>query len=399
MRALRRLAAIALSPRWQEVALVALLWGVSVALAGSELVLEGGDYRRMDAGGYVLMTAAVLPILIRRSHPVAMLALTTGFNLAYHLLEYPPIAGSLAIVVGVFSVAARRPRPVSAAAAGLTAGALAAAVAIDSTTPESPVDYVANVAVIAIAWLVGDQVREGRARVDLAEERADRAERERELVAERRVAEERLRIARELHDVIAHSLSAIVVRAGATRRVSGEDPAALRDALEMVERTARDALADARGVLGGLRGPDGVGDDRSPQPGLRQLDGLVEASRQAGVPTDLAVEGAPRAVPPGAELSAYRIIQEALTNVRKHAGPGARARVRVVYRPEAIEVTVEDDGRGARDPDTPAPGHGLLGMRERAVMHGGRLRAAPRPDGGFTAHALIPTGEGGVTLS
>lgn len=398
MPVLRRLAALALSPRAQEIALVALLWGISIGLARSEIVLESGDFRTMDAAGYVLMTATVLPILIRRSHPVTSLTLATTLSVAYHLLEYPPLAASLSVVVAVFSVASRRPRPVSVPAAGLTAVALAATLAIESTTPESPIDYVANVAVVAIAWLIGDQVREGRNRVGLAEDRADRAERERELVAERRVAEERLRIARELHDVIAHSLSAIVVRSGATRRVSGEDPQALRDALEMVERTARDALADARGVLGGLRGPGGA-DGRSPQPGLGELGGLVEASRQAGVPTDLAVEGTPRPVPPGAELSAYRIIQEALTNVRKHAGPGARARVRVVYRPEAIEVSVEDDGRGARDPAGPAAGHGLIGMRERAVMHGGRLRAAPRPDGGFTAHALIPTGEGGVTLS
>jgi signal transduction histidine kinase len=217
------------------------------------------------------------------------------------------------------------------------------------------------------------------------ERRAQLAERERDLTAREAVVEERARIARELHDVIAHNVSMMVVQAGAERRVL-EETSPTREVLETVERIGRSALTEMRRLVGMLRSEDA--DPLAPQPGLRDLSTLVTQVREAGLPVDLVVEGEPCELPAGIDLSAYRIVQEALTNALKHAGE-ARAAVRVQFGGDALELEISDNGTGsARAPDS--GGHGLVGMRERVALYGGRLDAGRRSGGGFSVRVVLP---------
>ncbi len=218
------------------------------------------------------------------------------------------------------------------------------------------------------------------------ERRAQIAERERDLVAREAVVEERARIARELHDVIAHHVSMIVLQAGAERRVLDDGNESTREVLETVERTGRSALTEMRRLLGMLRGD--AHDPLTPQPGLRDVPILVTQLRESGLPVELNVEGDPRDLPVGIELSAYRIVQEALTNALKHAGK-ARASVDIRYGSDSLELEIADDGAGDSEP-IPSGGHGLVGMRERVALYGGRLDAGRRPNGGFIVRVLLP---------
>jgi signal transduction histidine kinase len=216
--------------------------------------------------------------------------------------------------------------------------------------------------------------------------RADIAERERELVAREAVVEERARIARELHDAIAHNVSMMVVQAGAERRVLPKGDSSTRDVLETVEEIGRNALTEMRRLVGMLRTDED--DPLAPQPGLGDLSTLVGQVREAGLPVELRVEGERRELPVGLELSAYRIVQEALTNALKHAGD-ARATVRVRYTEDSLELEVVDDGAGATT-RVASGGHGLVGMRERVALYGGRFEAGRRASGGFTVRVLLP---------
>jgi signal transduction histidine kinase len=218
------------------------------------------------------------------------------------------------------------------------------------------------------------------------ERRAQIAERERDLVAREAVVEERARIARELHDVIAHHVSMIVLQAGAERRVLDGANASTRDVLETVERTGRSALTEMRRLLGMLRGD--ANEPLTPQPGLSDVPVLVNQLREAGLPVELHVSGARRELPVGIELSAYRIVQEALTNALKHAGE-ASARVNIRYGSDSLELEIADDGTGASTPVS-SGGHGLVGMRERVALYGGRLDAGRQPSGGFVVRVLLP---------
>ena len=219
------------------------------------------------------------------------------------------------------------------------------------------------------------------------ERRVQLAERERDLVAREAVVEERARIARELHDAIAHNVSMMVVQAGAERRVLDETTGSTKEVLVTIERIGRGALTEMRRLVGMLRS-DG-GDPLAPQPGLDDLPSLVERVREAGLPVELHVDGDRRELPVGIELSAYRIVQEALTNALKHAGQ-ARASVHVRYGRDSLELEIVDDGPGAQAPVV-SGGHGLVGMRERVALYGGRLDAGRRPTGGFAVRVLLPT--------
>jgi signal transduction histidine kinase len=201
------------------------------------------------------------------------------------------------------------------------------------------------------------------------------------------VVEERARIARELHDAIAHNVSMMVVQAGAERRVLEGDNASTRDVLETIEQVGRGALTEMRRLVGMLRSD--ARDPLAPQPGLDDLPTLVSQVREAGLPVELDVEGDRRDLPVGIELSAYRIVQEALTNALKHAG-NARATVRVRYGSESLELEIVDDGAGGELP-VASGGHGLVGMRERVALYGGRFDAGRKPGGGFSVRVLLPT--------
>lgn len=218
------------------------------------------------------------------------------------------------------------------------------------------------------------------------ERRLELAERERDVAAREAVVAERARIARELHDAIAHNVSMMVVQAGAERRVLDDEQSSTREVLETVEDIGRGALTEMRRLVGMLRSDESY--PLTPQPGLGDLPQLVTQVREAGLPVELSVEGDPRDLPVGLELSAFRIVQEALTNALKHAGD-ARATVRVRYRPDSLELEIVDDGAGA-EAEADGGGHGLVGMRERVALYGGRFEANRRAAGGFTVRALLP---------
>jgi len=219
--------------------------------------------------------------------------------------------------------------------------------------------------------------------------RRRRIVREREIATRQAVAAERATIARELHDVVAHHMSVMVVQAGAARAVSASDPAATAEALRQIEASGRTGLTEMRRLLEVLKA-EGDGNGKAPQPGLDRLAELLEAMRASGLPVETVVEGEPRPLPPGVDLSAYRIVQEALTNVLRHAA-GANARVVVRYQQDAIELEVADDGPGPAEDLEAAGGHGLIGMRERVQLFGGEVEAGPRPGGGFLVRARLPT--------
>ena len=243
-------------------------------------------------------------------------------------------------------------------------------------------------AVLTVAWLIGKGMQRYRNLTTSLRAQARQLEQERDERARLAVALERARIARELHDVIAHSVSVMVVQAAAERKVLGQEQHETRDVLEMIERTGRQALVELRRMLGVLRRTD----DTlllAPQPRLSDLDSLIEQVREAGLPVAFHVEGSRVPVPAGVELSAYRIVQETLTNTLKHGGR-AHAEVTLRYLGDHLELVVVDDGRGSAEGMRPNDGHGLVGMRERVSMLGGSLHAGPRESGGFLVTATLP---------
>jgi signal transduction histidine kinase len=254
-------------------------------------------------------------------------------------------------------------------------------------------DVVDDYVLLAAAWTLGEGVRQRRVHAAELEDRAARLEREREEKARQAVIQERLRIARELHDVVAHSLSVIGIQAGAARLVLDADPhpTRVREAVAAIEATANHAMAEMRRALGILRATDGSGAALAPLPGLGQLPALLDQLRSAGLPVDLTVTGTPRPLATSIDLSLYRIVQEALTNALKHAR-ATRAEVVVGYGAQAVTVEVTDDGRGPSPSVARSHGAGTIGMRERVALFGGELQVGPRAQGGYAVRVCLPTG-------
>ena len=338
----------------------------------------------------VLLLFVTLPLAVRRRAPALTLLLASGALVVGALLvshsKGVPVGVFLAMLLAFYSVGAhcddRRSPLVGAVAVVAIAAADLARPGTFSANGTRPAAWLA----FAIAWLVGRDQRRRRHRVVELEDRAARLEREREEEARLAVAEERGRIARELHDVIAHSVSVIVVQAQAGPHLL-EDPERVRKVFRAIETSGRDALAELRRLLGILRSEDeqlAIG----PQPGLDSLQSLVEQVRASGLPVELRIEGEPVRLPAGIDLSSYRIVQEALTNVVKHAEDAA-AEVVIRYRERALELHVVDDGR-SRATSINGSGHGLIGMRERVALYGGTLETGPRDGGGYAVHALLP---------
>src|SRR5450755_253318 len=250
---------------------------------------------------------------------------------------------------------------------------------------------VSAIIVVLVPYALGRWIRARAARAQIDRGHAERLDATRELTAQTAAHEERTRIARELHDVIAHSVSLMVIQAGGARLVMDAEPDRADESLLSVERAGRDALAEMRALLGAL------GDGRdpralAPQPGLAEIDGLLAAARESGVQADLHVDGEPATVSAALDLCAYRIIQEALTNAIKHAAP-ARADVRLHWQSGALELEISDDGRGSGAVNGAGGGHGIAGMRERVALHGGSVDAGPRAGGGFAVRAQLPLAE------
>jgi signal transduction histidine kinase len=370
--------------------------GLSTAFFVVELVGSGLPHG-MLALGYGLALLHTLPLAARRRFPGTVLALSVASGLAVAALGLSPLVLGLAILVAVYSVAAYGDRWVSVA--GLAAAELgSAAIQLTPGRFQQPT-VVSNGLILAAAWLLGHFVGVRRAytarleeRTAELEERTAELDQAREELARRAVTEERLRLARELHDVVAHSMSVIAVQSGVGAHVANAQPDEAAKALAAIEATSRAALTELRRLLGVLRQDSEPQGDLAPVPGLADLNSLLAEVAKAGLAVRLRVEGTPSQVPAGVDLSAYRIVQEALTNVVRHAGP-ARAQVVVCYRDREVTVEVTDDGRGvgavAGDGRARA-GHGLVGMRERVAAFGGDLEVGPRPGGGFRVAARLP---------
>jgi signal transduction histidine kinase len=358
---------------------------VTVSTGGPESV-NGPSDRPPAVVLTILTLLATLPIALRRRLPVEVFAVTLVAAFVSDLIGGPFLfAGAL---VGLYSVAAYVGRPTSVYAAAAAGVATVVTGLGDSGSPAA--ESSAILAVFAASWLLGDNIRTRRAYLRELEDRADRLEREREESIRRAAADEQARIARELHDIITHNVSVMTVQAAAAGDVFDTQPGRVREALDSIESTGREALTELRRLLGRVRPEDG-GTELAPQPGLARLDGLLEQVRAAGLQVDLTVEGTPRELPIGLDLSAYRIVQEALTNILKHA-QASKATVRIRYEPYAIELEVVDDGRGPASDDAQR-GQGIIGMRERAALVGGALRVGRAPGGGFAVDARIPLPE------
>ncbi|TMD94395.1 MAG: sensor histidine kinase [Chloroflexi bacterium] len=375
---------------------------VDAGLAILLTVLIGGGLfpeNRVEHGGTLHWQRLVaetllttLPLAWRRRWPVPVLGVEIAAVLAEGAFHDPAAAG-LPMMVAVYTVATRCSHRTALLAAAVASLALFTEMELAHVAVTIP-GAVSRIATPAAACAVGLWVRTRRDYVEQLRETAERLSHERRLLARQAVAEERVRIARELHDVVAHHVSLMVVQAGAVREtVDAAHPS--RPVLESMARTGREALAEMRHMLGVLRLEDTAdGAGRAPQPGIADLGPLIEQARGAGLPVELRVEGTARPLPPGVDLSAYRIVQEALTNTLRHAGP-TEARVLLRYRPDALEVRVSDSGRGSAAP--PSGGHGLIGMRERVALFGGELVAGAVPGGGFAVRAVLPLG-GPATL-
>ncbi|MFG1942413.1 sensor histidine kinase [Nonomuraea sp. NPDC048826] len=336
--------------------------------------------------GYAGLTAALLaPLLVWWRRPVAAFAGVALVSFGQWVAGVDVLPANLAVLVALWSVASRRAfRWALAALLVAELGVFLALVRWDTPTPGM---FTTGSILVVTVWLAGLYASTRRRYLEGLEERARRAEQERDQRARMAAAAERTRIARELHDVVAHHVSVMVVQADGAGYAIDSDPEQARLAMRTISRTGREALAEMRRLVGVLREEEGAGDtDYTPQPGLAQLEDLV---RGAGVPARLRVTGAPGELPEGVQLAVYRIVQEALTNALKHGGPRARALVELQCRGPELVVRVTDDGRGAAAP-LASGGHGLVGMRERVGMYGGRVTAGPRPGGGFEVLARLP---------
>jgi signal transduction histidine kinase len=371
---------------------VALAAVAAAALVVAMVATDGdADARSFDVLAGVLVVAAVGVLPLHRRAPTVVLAVTTSALALYGLREYPEGPVSLAValtVIGAIFAVTLAWGPGKAWVPAAVSTAVLLATAFHGSTTLFPALFASWA---AGAVLLGGSVLGRRAERAALEERARHLAETREEEARRRVAEERVRIARDLHDSVAHTLASISVQAGVGAHVLDERPKDARDALLAIKHTSRDALAELRATLGMLRSDDTA--SRAPAAGLDRLPSLVESSRATGLPVDLVIEGEARPLPSAVDTAAFRIVQESLTNVIRHAGP-ARATVAVRHGDDRLEIEVTDDGRGAVDGNGAAGvtsgGHGLAGMRERVALLGGELDAGPRPSGGYRVLARLP---------
>jgi signal transduction histidine kinase len=362
---------------------LAVLLAVVVELG---LALNPGAPSTVDV---VCGLVATLPLALARRYPFPVLvavvgALAVGVSVGERTHDGLAV---LALFPATYAVGRHAVGRLAWAGLVVSVGGSALALALG---PDSVVsDYPIVLTLFGLApWAAGRAVRVRHRQAARLRDLTAELEREQEARTRAAAAGERVRIARELHDVISHSVSLIAVQAGAAGRVIDAQPAAAREALGTIERTARDTLGELRRLLGILREHDGGAELASP-PGLARLDELVEQARTAGLPVDLRVAGAKRPLSPGVDLTAYRIVQEALTNARKHAG-NARAAVRIRYAAHEIEIEIVDDGRGTVARNGEGSGLGLVGMRERVALYDGRLEAGARDTGGYRVHAVLP---------
>nr|WP_203608964.1 sensor histidine kinase [Streptomyces anulatus] len=377
-------------------------WAVFLlGLSGVSMVSGMYDAGREEIVAVPVVLGLSTVVALRRRAPEKMLLLAILVGVVQLVFDVRPGIGDFALLVITYTVATVGERWASRLALVCSLSAAALSQLRWEAEPGASWPQVVFVTIImtvpfVLAWVLGDSLRTRRAYFDQLEERAARLEREREAQSKVAVAAERARIARELHDVVAHNVSVMVVQADGAAYVMDAAPDQAKQALETISSTGRQALAEMRRLLGVLRTGDAPeSGEYVPQPDVEQIEDLVAQVRQTGLAVDFKVEGTPRPLPSGVELTAYRVVQEALTNTRKHGGPDAGASVRLVYFDDGLGLLIEDDGRGAahelyEDGGADGAGHGMIGMRERVGMVGGTLDAGPRPGGGFRISALLP---------
>ena len=369
------------SPRLLDVGLAATVLGVTLVWIAAQSPLTGGGLAGFDAFAAALVVAASVPLVWRRRAPLAVLLIVAAATVIYALMDYrAELVVPLSVSAYSASVRVERRPPIAAVLIVTTAATLVMVL----NAPEGISSWVEGL--VGVGTLAGIPILLGR----VVANRRRWTERDRAEVARDAVAAERSRIARELHDVVTHAMGVMVVQAGAGRRVLDRDRAAAVGAFQRIEDTGRTGLAEMRRLLGVLR-TEADAAELLPQPGLERLEELLETVRGAGLLVKVMVEGTPRALPPGADLTAYRVVQEALTNTLRHAG-AARARVLLRYVDGALEIEVADDGRGPPAEGTHS-GRGLVGMRERLLLFGGSLETNGRVGGGFVVRARVPSAE------
>ena len=350
------------------------------------------DWRPLDPLGYALLVAGPLFLLLRRRWPARVLTATLACGLVYAARTYPEGPSQLGIYPALWTVALTLPRRTAwVAASGTAVAAAGAELFLYGSTMFDGEPLYAAVTVFAAMWW-GEAVRARRAYVAELRDRAERAERTREEEARRRVDEERMRIARELHDVVSHTIGVISVQAGVASHLLERRPDKAAESLAAIRQASDEALGELHAMLGVLRDGDGGGEaPLSPAPGLGELDVLVAQAAGAGVDVRVSRQGRPRRLPPAVDLACYRVVQESLTNVVRHAR-ASRAEITVTHADGRVTVEVTDDGRTGGNGEAPGSGQGILGMRERARALGGSLEAGPRPGGGFRVLATLPVG-------
>ncbi|MBC6458852.1 sensor histidine kinase [Actinomadura sp. HBU206391] len=369
-------------------------------LAWSALVFGAAPPVGRDYGEawYVVLTLALcLPLIWRRRWPRAVFVIVAAVCGVQWLAHIAALPANIAILIVLYTVAAWCPFRWGVAAAVVAEIGAFMEVTQQWTGPwremRGPLLFLS--VVVGGVWILGVYMNTRRAYLRSLEERAARLERERDTRVQVAMAAERARIARELHDVVAHNVSVIVVQADGAGFAIETDRDRAKQALEAISATGRTALAEMRRLLGVLRESDDAG-SYVPQPGVEQLTDLVDQIRASGLPLRFEIDGVPRELSQGLQLTVFRIVQEALTNTLKHAGTGATAEVNLHYGDEAVEVRICDDGRGAAALDD-GQGHGLVGMRERVAMYGGAAQARPRPGGGWEVVARLPVRDGART--
>lgn len=367
---------------------VDLAIGLVLLTAGLiEMIVRINDLSSAELGWVTVgMIGTTVPLAWRRSHPNRVMTIVgvSGGSASIAMGDLSFFA-AFGILVALYSVTAHG-RWRDAVGAGLVTAVVLALLALQMIPEFGVISAISNFMIFGTAWVLGYAMR---TRARLTEElaaRAEAAERTRAEEARRAVEDERVRIARELHDVVAHTVSVMVVQAGAARRIGETDPGAVGPAVARIEQTGREAMTELRRLLAVLR--DDSAGYAEPQPDLGRLDDLADKMRDAGLPVNLQRAGDLTQLPPGVDLSAYRIVQEALTNVLKHAGPTRRVDVRLERADRELSITVVDDGQGAAAGD--GQGRGLIGLRERAALHGGDVVARPRRGGGFEVRARLP---------
>jgi signal transduction histidine kinase len=347
--------------------------------------------RTPDPLSLLLIVIGAAALVLRRRAPIAVLAVTGTVSLVESVTGDPRAPVAMSAVVALFTVAVSTDRTTTLRVGLLTVTVLTGAAMLAGPLPWYAQENLAIFAWTGIGATAGDAVRSRKAVVRAIRERAERAERTREEEARRRVAEERLRIARDLHDVVAHHIALVNVQAGVAAHVMDKRPDQAKEALAHVREASRSALNELRATVGLLRQSGDPEAPTEPAPGLDRLEELAGTFRQAGLRVEVARSDLGTVLPAAVDLAAFRVIQEALTNAQKHAGTQARAEVSVVRVGPNLEITVLDDGRpGDERPPVQGGGHGLLGMRERVTALAGTLTTGPRYGGGFRVHAILP---------